>query len=352
MISEAIQNLASRLPPGWRLTAPTLDRLAGPSPDAVVELIAPDGTARTWLLEVKTRVEPKDVSSLVGRLRRYRSQNRPDWSRATRVIVTSFLSPRTRERLEEFGLNYVDLAGNVRLVADRPGLFIYDRCVDRNPWREKRPARSLKGAKAGRIVRALCDFFPPLGIRTLAEKAGTDAGYVSRTLVLLDREDLIKRMPRGPVTDVDWKGLIRRWAQDSSPFDSRRVGLYLEPRGASALLQKFRKADLQYAVTGSFAASRVAPVAPPRLMICYVNDRERAAQYLDLRRTETGANVLLASPRDAIVYERTWRKEGITFAALSQVAADLLGSPGRGPAEVDALMKWMADNDSVWRRRS
>jgi hypothetical protein len=55
------------------------------------------------------------------------------------------------------------------------------------------PARSLKGAKAGRIVRALIDRSKPPGVRELASLAQIDAGYVSRVLALLDTEALITR---------------------------------------------------------------------------------------------------------------------------------------------------------------
>lgn len=341
MISEAIQNLARRLPPSWRVTTLGDEESARRSVDAVLELSAPDGTALTCLVEAKSRIEPRDVPSLATQFRSYAG--------AIPIVISTFLSPRTRERLEAVGLNYLDLAGNIRLVADRPGLFMYERSADRNPWREERPARSLKGAKAGRIVRALCDFLPPLGVRDLAKRAGADPGYVSRTLALLDREDLIRRLPRGPVTSMDWQGLIRRWAQDCSLLEPKRTGSYLEPRGLPIFFGKLAKVDFRYAVTGSFAASKIAPVAPPRLLICYVDDRRRAAEYLDLRPTEVGANVILVQPFDPVVYERSWEREGMTFAALSQVAVDLETSPGRGPAEADALMKWMADNENAWR---
>jgi hypothetical protein len=59
--------------------------------------------------------------------------------------------------------------------------------------------------------------------------------------------------------------------------------------------------------------------------------------------------VLLLSPFDSAVYEHTWERDGLVFTAPSQVAVDLLSSPGRGPAEADALMTWMAENESVWR---
>lgn len=341
MISEAIQSLGRRLPPSWRVTTLGDEESARRSVDAVFTLSAPDGTALTCVVEAKSRIEPRDVPSLA-------TQFRSDTG-AIPIIISTFLSPRTRERLEAVGLNYLDLAGNIRLVADRPGLFMYERSADKNPWREERPARSLKGAKAGRIVRALCDLLPPLGVRGLAKKAGANPGYVSRTLALLDREDLIRRSPRGPITYMDWQGLIRRWAQDYSLLEPKRTGSYLEPRGFPILIEKLAKVDFRYAVTGSFVASKIAPVASPRLLICYVDDRRRAAEYLDLRPTEVGANVILVQPFDPVVYERSWEREGLKFAALSQVAVDLETSPGRGPAEADALMKWMADNENAWR---
>ena len=52
------------------------------------------------------------------------------------------------------------------------------------------------------------------------------------------------------------------------------------------------------------------------------------ARELELRQTDGGASVALVTPYDPIVYERTSQKKGITVAALSQIAVDLLTSPG------------------------
>ena len=43
------------------------------------------------------------------------------------VVIAPFLGPRTRERLADEGLGYVDLVGNMRLVLDRPTVFISSR---------------------------------------------------------------------------------------------------------------------------------------------------------------------------------------------------------------------------------
>ncbi|MEJ7842977.1 MAG: MarR family transcriptional regulator, partial [Rubrobacter sp.] len=215
--------------------------------------------------------------------------------------------------------------------------------------REERPARTLKGAKAGRVVRALCDFAPPVGVRELAGRAGIDPGYASRVLALLEKEDLIRREPRGPITQIDWRGLIRRWTEDYSLLNSNRTGSYLEPRGLSSLLRKLRDSELRYAATGSLGAVSVAPVAPARLAVLFVDDVQDAAERLELRPAEAGANVVLAEPFDPVVYERCREEEGISYVVLSQNAADLLTSPGRGPSEAEELMDWMERHEDDWR---
>ena len=93
------------------------------------------------------------------------------------------------------------------------------------------------------------------------------------------------------------------------------------------------------------------PVALARLAVLFVDDLEEAAGILGLRPAEAGANVILAEPFDPVVYERRREQEGVSYAALSQNAADLLTSPGRGPSEAEELMDWMEENEDAWRER-
>jgi hypothetical protein len=113
--------------------------------------------------------------------------------------------------------------------------------------------------------------------------------------------------------------------------------------------EKLKTVSAVYAVSGSWAATQFAPVAPTRLLLCYADDAEALARDLDVRPTEAGANVALVTPYDPIVYERTSQKKGVTVAALSQIVVDLLTSPGRGPNEGEALIEWMRANEHVWR---
>lgn len=338
--------LADRLPPGWasRLLAPSARRDAGF--DAMLEIRAPQGTKGRLAVEAKRVVEPRQVAML---------ESTVPAAGAPRMLVAPFLTKRVRELLAAAGISYADETGNVRIVLERPAVFIETSGAERSPFREARPARTLKGPKAGRVVRALCDFRPPFGVRELASRAGTDPGYVSRVLAFLASEAFVKRETKagskraGRVVDVGWKDLLRRWAEDHTLLESNVTSSYLEPRGLSALLEKLRSEKRKYAVTGSFAASQLAPVAPPRLLTCYVEDPSAAARQLELRPADAGANVLLVEPYDPVVFERTMMRDGLALAAPSQVVVDLLTSPGRAPAEADALVGWMEEHEDAWR---
>lgn len=69
-----------------------------------------------------------------------------------------------------------------------------------------------------------------------------------------------------------------------------------------------------------------------------------------LRPAESGANVMLIEPGDDTVFAGAEERDGVRYAALSQVAADLLTSPGRGPAEAEKLLSWMGKNEDAWRQ--
>jgi len=345
LTSRVATELAERLPQGWRAKVSAAPRRGTWRPDALLEMRSPDGVRAVLLVEAKQSLLPKDVTNVTQALR-----SALETYRATApLLVAPFLSPGVRERLDKALVNYLDLTGNIRIALNRPAVFIESKGADENPDPENRPVRSLKGAKAGRIVRALSDFRPPVGIRQLANRAGADPGYTTRVLTLLEEEDLVRRRERGPVEEVDWQALLRRWARDYSLIESNLTLTYLEPRGLEAFTGRLSGVAFPYALTGSLAAARVAPVAPSRLATCYVEDPEAAAKQLELRPAETGGNVLLVAPFDPVVYERANQDRGLNWVAYSQCAADLLTSPGRGPAEADALIEWMASNEDAWR---
>lgn len=348
IISETMALIDARLPSGWekRSLKETPRSESGFRPDFICEIKEPGGKISRLVIEVKTAIEPRDVPFLKEQLEAYIRVSGPN---ATPLLVSSFLSRSVRQRLQEAGISFVDSTGNMRIVSAAPALYIETFGADRNPNRNDRPARSLKGAKAGRIVRALCDDMPPFSTRKMAESLGINAGYISRVMGFLEREGLIERRKRGPITMVRWRQLIERWAEDYSFSGSNRVIPYLEPKDIAILPQRLASVAKRLAITGSAAAATVAPVAPTRLIAAYVESPEAVAQELGLRPAESGANVLLAEPYDPVVFEKIRTENGVPFAALSQIAVDLLTGPGRAPAEAQALLDWMQKNESTWR---
>lgn len=332
IVREGLQELRRRLPPGWS---------AKPQDGTTVEVAAPDRRTGAIVLEARARLAPKDVLPLADRLVE---------ERETPVVVAPFLTENTRARLRERDVGYLDLTGNARIVLPEPGLFIETQGASEDPNREERPARSLRGAKAGRVVRALIELKTPPGVRELAALTKIDAGYVSRVLSFLDSEALITRVGRGRIESVDWPALLRRWAQEA-PLDARgRLRTFLEPRGLTAFQARLAKFDGLYAITGSLAAATLAPVAPARLATVWIPDVNAAATSLALRPADVGANVVLAEALDDTVFEGVVQRDGLWYAAPTQVAVDLLTSPGRGPQEGEELIDWMKTNEDPWRR--
>lgn len=341
MLEGTAKSIATCLPERWEIeltSPPRADR----GYDAVLEIRAPDGRIGRFVVEAKFRLEPRDVARILERL----DAASPD----TPLVVAPYLSPRARELITEAAGSYADTTGNIRIALAEPALYIERQGSDSNPWPEERSLQSLKGPTSGRVVRALCELEPPYGIRELAEASATPVATVARVIELLDTEAIIERTSRGPVTAVDWAALIRRWVRDYTFTDSNNTVALIEPRGLEALIAKLKALEPgKYAVTGSLAASQVKPIAPPRLATVFVASLPAATEQLDLRPTETGANVILAEPYNDVVFERTWTRDSVVYAALPQVAADLLTGPGRAPAEAEELMRWMQDNEDDWR---
>ncbi len=144
---EGLRQLSRRLPPGWSLGDP-VPTSAGPA-DFTIELVAPNGDRGVTSVQVKARLDPKGVRSLV--LPSDAASDRP------LLVISRYLGEATRALLRERDLGYLDLTGNVHLVMSAPGLYIEAIGASEDPDRAERPARSLRGAKAGRVVRALCD---------------------------------------------------------------------------------------------------------------------------------------------------------------------------------------------------
>jgi len=346
-LAEVQARLQSLLPSSWRLY-PSQGRALGGS-DAAIDLESPDGRRATLAIEFKSRLDPMDIVGLRRKVAMWSPL--PSGRTETVLVVAPYLGERTRERLRESNWSYLDLTGNTRLRLDEPAVFLSSQGATKDPGRSKRPTRTLRGVKAARIVRTLVDRRPPLRVRQIAEIADTDPGNVSRVLEMLEREDLIRRNSQGGLQQVNWEALLRAWTREYSLMGYNAYSTYLDPRGLGNFVSHLPELgrEMKYAVTGSLAAARRAPVAPPRLAAVFVEDAAAAAALLGLVPAESGANVILVEPKDDFVYEGSSLDGGVSYVAPSQAVADLLTGTGRNPAEAEELIEWMQRRESEWR---
>jgi len=346
ILDRVEQLLRDRLPSTWQLD---LDRNVvldtGRRADLALRVAGTGGTSATFLGEVQREPSGARLADTLAQLR-LATEVMPG---SLPLLIAPWLSRTLQERLTTEDVSFADATGTVRLASDEPPLLVTAQGAAKNPWPVDKALQSLRGAGAARAVRALVDFSPPCGVRELAGRSGASAATLSRVIDLLVRDGIVERNERGAVSTVDWTAAIRRWAQDYGVLRTNDAVGYLEPRGLPSMAERLRGTDLRYAVTGSLAANALAPFAPARLAMIYVSNVRAALDKLDLRETESGANVMVLQPFDDVVFARTIERDGLVLANPSQLAVDLLTGPGRAPAEGEELLAWMEENTDAWR---
>lgn len=344
------------LPQGWTVQTTTQvggldDSTNTHRPEASLSLMRDGKTVVTYAAETKRAVSSSTLLSAINQFMGLQG-DRP--ARMRPMLVARYLSPQQQRALRERGIAYADATGNLNLTSDDPLILLSDRGASADPWRGPgRPTTNLKGLPAAKLVRALADFIPPYSVAGLADLAGASLGAAYRLSDYLVGERLLNRAERGPITEVDWPELLRRWAQEARYIDTSTTRGFLEPRGIDTLVEKLGKQtqSQRYAVSGSLAAHPYASYAEARLGLIYSEDPMTLASNLGLRPVQSGANVILAAPRSPVVFERTSVWRDVTIVAPSQAAADLLSGPGRNPAEGEYLLDWMKENEDAWRRQ-
>ena len=269
------------------------------------------------------------------------------------ALAGEWLSPRSRELLEDIGYGYVDQTGNVSAVMKRPGIVFRTDGAQRDPSPPSVPRLNIRGPRAWALLRTLAEVQPPYGVSDLANAIDSDPGYVSRLLSALSDELLISRVPRGPVEHVEWESLLRQLTAGYSLLGSNETTNWIASAGPEQFLDDLAASkSKRWAITGSFAASPLVSVAAPEIAVVYADDPERIATLARLRPVRIGGNVVIAAPYDQIVFERTWTRDNIVYASPAQIVVDCLSGPGRMPAEGEALLEWMQRKAPRWHAPS
>jgi hypothetical protein len=345
-----MEALKALFPQSWKVQPETLPPGAGVSSRSDLVVNVEDGRSYGRLVvEVKRSLPPRDVDPVVERVQLTRRLD----LRVEYLVAAPWLSPSTRARLTAEGINYLDLTGNVSIRMEHPAVYVRTDGAAQDPAPQESSPLTLKGAQAGRLVRALVDYAPPYTASAIAAAAGISVSYASRQLAELDREALVQRDRRGGVIARDWAGLLRARARYYGLLTTNRASGYIASTGPRELAgQLTSRSPGVRAVTGSFAASRIAPVAAPAQLMIYVDEPAIVADHYSLLPADSGADVVLLQPIDNdVVYERAVPDpdSGLARLAISQLTLDCLSGNGRMPAEGEALLEWMATRPEEWQ---
>ncbi len=348
LLDQGFEQVRQLLPEGYELKRDgrAARHLSGIA-DAVWLLREPGGVCRELVVAARTGFTPRTADLLVGVYERAR-QLTPD---PTIIVVAPWLSPRSREVLAARGLNYVDLTGNVLIRVPRPAVYLRLQGADRDPTPQPRGPVRLTGARANRLVRLLVDVAPPYRMIDLARASGLSAGYVSRSLDALDEQALIRRENRA-VVEVDWAALLRGRASSYDLLRTNDGATFIAPQGAGQLYTRLQDLDERLGhlvVTGSYAATAVAPIAAPAQLALYTDDPAAVRRAAGLLPADRGADVVLLRAVDASQTDRPRIVDGVTQVGLSQLVLDCLAGNGRLPAEGEAVLGWMRDHVNDWR---
>lgn len=329
------RRLPTLLPPGWAFQR----RPGGDRRRLKWDIASPGGETASFDVWIRQSAVGRHLDALL------------EASEHVPLVAAPFLSLTVREQLRSRRVSHADSTGNIWLVADRPGLFVTNLGATKEHWPTDDKLRSLRGRAAGRALRALVDLRPPYGLRDLALRATVPLGSLSRTLDLLDREELVTRGQRGGVADIDWKRSIRRWAQDYDFTRSNRIAAYRRSDDLDLIVRTLRRPKRPYAITGFRAAQHLLTGTPTGPMGLYVEDIDLAVERLRLEpvRRDSDADIILAEPYDSVAFSRTVVRDGLRLAAPSQLVADLLTTPGADLDLATAVLGWMSEHEDEWR---
>ena len=309
-----------------------------------------------FVVEWKSVATAASIHAVIMRIRLHAEDLERSGQTGEKVVplmAVPFMGDVGRERCAEYGVSWLDLSGNARIVA--PGLRIL---IEGKPNRYKRRGRpsTAFAPKSSRIARWLL-MHPDESLtqRELARATGTDEGHTSRVVGKLLEDELIVRADGGALQPRDPDLLLDAWRE---VYDFRKhlvIRGHIAARSGDALLRQLvaglKRASVPHAVTGLAAAWCLNRFAAFRTATVYLRQElsSDVAAALSFREDPRGANVWLVVPNDEGVFHGvSTTNEDIICVHPVQAWLDLHAHPERAEAVARELrseyLRWSASD--------
>jgi hypothetical protein len=337
---DSIRRIFTELSDGtFRIQRKTL--IADVPCDAILQVTSEE-TQFKIAVEAKARITPQTALSVCEKMRKIPNDMIP-------LAFAPVISPRVAEILGQYGVGFVDQAGNCRIWSTRHHLFI-DRHGYKLPTRPPKGIADLFSPKSSRIVRAM--LASPLKGWQVRELATHPDIVVSVGLAAKVKQTLIDESYaieherqlylRDPV------GLLENWAK-SYPGPTEQIPIYFRgntEEAEQAVAHWCRDNDIPFALAGLSAAWRLAPEVRYNVAAVYVERRGidsetlgKLGTYQGGKPVETGANLLLWCPYDSSVLVGSCKESETQLPITSaiQTFLDLRRLGGRGEEAAAAV---------------
>ncbi len=295
------------------------------------------GTEEHVAIEFKTRANAATAWQLVNVAR-----HRPE---LPLVLIAAETTADARRILSEHDIAFIDGLGNVHI--ELPGLLFHVMGTGR-PTRTPAPSR-LSG-KAGLVAQALLlDPERAWRIKDLVEQTAVSSGLTHRVLARLEVEGIVSTKGAGPhrtrhVTDP--AALLDLWTEENvdQPVRTRGYLLAQTPRQLiTGLGERLDGAGIDYALTGSAAASIVAPfvttITVTEVWVAAATDPREFFERTPVTPVTEGHNVtFLQAGTDAPLAFRQ-RSGGLWIVNRFRLYADLRRDMRRGVEQADHLRR-------------
>jgi hypothetical protein len=316
------------------LTVVAEPRVAGGRPDALVHFA---GTNVSVLTEFKTRANTATAWQLV-----HYAAAHPD---TPVLLIAEETTDAARDILAEHDIAVVDALGNAHIAL--PGLLMHLEARRRSSEKTAAGPARLRG-KAGVVAQALLlDTARPWQVHDLANLASVSDGLTHRVLVRLEREGIVAAEGTGPKRFrrvADPTALLDLWTEEATERFDRILGFALAPtpkRLITKLGAGLDRACIDHAVTGSAAASLVAPFTTAVPVVdMWVSATASAEELMAACKADAvseGHNIVFLQAKDDTPLAFRERTQGSWLANRFRIYADLRGDPRRGREQAEHL---------------
>ncbi|MCD7955072.1 MAG: hypothetical protein LUG93_04810 [Lachnospiraceae bacterium] len=259
------------------------------------------------------------------------------------VIVAPYISERSAEICREKRLGYFDYAGNCWFTAH--SIYISER-GNKNLFVEGQKQTSFfeRSSKVSSLIlrELFVDYRKVWRLKHLAERVECSIGQASNVMNYLIKNAWAEKRADGyAITEPE--ELLREWSTGYGKKTSDFCYCYsLEtiPEIEEKLRKIRRENNIDYYLSGFSGGVRYAPVVRYNKVHVYFSpeDVREAIQLLDLKRVDSGANVIIYPAADSSYLKDSRIVENDQVVSPVQIYLDCMQLKGRGEEMAEAIL--------------